>query len=257
MINPIELENDELYFADESYMSVSRYKKFKRCELGGIEPWGKPSDAMLIGSYVDDYISGILDKFKLDHPEIISTRGATKGELKADFKKADEICKFIDNDIVFSQFLSGEKQSVMTGEINGIPFKCKMDSYSKGMAISDLKVVRTVTDSKGNYIDFVTSWNYDTQLACYQEICFQNTGERLPCYICAVTKESPINSVIIEVPQVYLDMALYDVECNIERYYGIKMGTVEAEGCGTCKTCIEARTETPIISLQDIIEGVM
>jgi hypothetical protein len=243
------------YFEDDEYMSVSAYKKFKRCELGGLTPWGKPSDAMLIGSYVDAYVEGTLDQFKDEHPEIVSTRGTTKGELKADFKKADEICKYIDNDEVFSQFMSGEKQTILTGNIGGVPFKCKMDSYCKGIAINDLKVMRTVTDSRGNYIDFITSWGYDTQLACYQELVRQNFGTQEPCYICAVTKENPINSVIIEVPQVYLDIALYDVECNIERYYGIKMGTVEAEGCGTCKTCIEARTETPIISLQDIIEG--
>ena len=250
------LTNDN-YFEDTHYMSVSSFKKFQKCELGGTTPWGTPSDAMMVGSYVDAYIEGTLDKFKADNPQIISSRGATKGELKSEFQKAEEICRYIDADTTFSQFMSGEKQTIMTGEIAGVPFKIKMDSYSKGIAINDLKVMRSVTDSKGNFIDFITPWGYDTQLACYQEIVFQNTGEKLPCYICAVSKTNPINSVIINIPQTFLDRALYNVECNVKRYYDIKQGTVDAVGCGTCATCISTRKSTPIISLQDIIEGVV
>jgi hypothetical protein len=32
-------------------------------------------------------------------------------------------------------------------------------------------------------------------------------------------------------------------------------GEVEPVGCGKCSVCIEARTETPIISMEDIVEG--
>jgi len=245
------------YFEDDKYMSVSAYKKYQKCELGGLTPWGKPSDAMMVGSYVDAYIEGTLGQFKDEHPEIISTRGVTKGLLKAEFVKATEICDYIDANPTFSQFMSGDKQTILTGEIEGVPFKCKMDSYSKGIAINDLKVMRTVTDSRGQFYDFIQPWGYDIQLACYQELVLQNTGEKLPCYICAVTKESPINSVIINVPQVYLDIALYKVQENIKRYYNVKMLKELPVGCGICKTCIEARTDTPIISLQDILEGVV
>lgn len=248
------LTNDN-YFEDKHYMSVSSFKKFQKCEVAGKEPWGEPSDAMMVGSYVDAYIEGTLDKFKEEHPQIISSRGASKGELKSEFQKAEEICKYIDADKTFSQFMSGDKQTIMTGEIGGVPFKIKMDSYSKGIAINDLKVMRTVTDSKGNFYDFITPWGYDIQLACYQEIVRQNTGEQLLCYICAVTKESPINSVIINIPQSFLDRALYNVESNVKRYYDVMQGNVAPTGCGVCPSCISARKTTQIISLQDIIEG--
>lgn len=248
--------NNENYYDDDEYMSVSSFKRYQKCELEGMQPWGEPSDAMLVGSYVDSYVEGTLDKFIADNPQIISSRGATKGELKSEFQKASEICKYIDNDRVFKQFMSGEKQTIMTGVIGGVPFKIKMDSYSKGIAINDLKVMRTITDSKGNFYDFITPWGYDLQLACYQEIVRQNTGEKLLCYICAVTKETPINSVIINIPQVFLDRALYTVESTIQRYYDIKMGKIEPQGCGICPTCIKNRKKSMIISLQDIIEGV-
>lgn len=285
---------NENYFETDEYMSVSAFKKLKRCEVDGLEAFGNPTDSMLIGSYVDAYIEGTLEQFKKDNPQLFTTKieihedsvgmvkeidpsyitrnDTFKGdklaeakrlfphcfnittELKSDFVNANEICKFIDNDEVFSQFMSGEKQTIMVGEIAGVPFKIKMDSYSKGIAINDLKVMRTVTNSQGEFYDFITPWGYDIQMACYQEIVRQNTGEQLPCYICAVTKETPINSVIVHIPQDILNRALYTVESELPHLYDVKMNKVEPIGCGKCKSCISRRKSTPIISMSSIIE---
>lgn len=250
------LTNDNYYEEDE-YFSVSSWKKYNTCEVNaklGVYN-GLPTTALLVGQYVDSYIEGTLDKFISEHPEIISSRGETKGQLKSDYKQAEEICRFMDNDKRIQQFLSGDKQTIMSGKISNVPFKIKMDAYSKGIAINDLKCLRTVTNSKGEFYDFVTQWDYDIQLACYQEIVYQNTGEKLPTYLVVVTKESPINSVIVNIPQDYLDRALYCVESTIEHFYDVKLGKVDPVGCGTCHTCIENRTETPIISLYDIIQN--
>ena len=257
MINPKELLTDKLYFADEKYMSVSTFKRFKKCEIEALEPWGEPSDAMKVGSYVDSYVSGVLDEFIEEHPEIISSRGATKGELKSEFKKAEEICDYIDNNKLLQSFFSGDKQMVLTGEINGVPVKGKLDFYSKGIAINDLKVLRTVTDNNGEYYDFISPYGYDLQLAVYSELVRQNTGEILPCFICAVTKEKCINSVIVKIDQVFLDRALYVVESNIQRYEDLRRGRITPIGCGVCDSCISQRNSTPIISLADLIEGVV
>ena len=243
------------YYEQDEYMSVSAFKRFRKCELEGLATNDFKSDAMLIGSYVDAFIEGTLNRFKEANPEIYASRGKNTGGLKEGFKNADAICEFIQKDRVFSQFMSGEKQTIMTGKIGGVPFKIKMDSYSPHIAINDLKVMATVTDRKGDYYDFITPWGYDIQLACYQEIVRQNTGERLLCYICAVTKEKPINSVIINIPQNLLDRAFYTVESEIQHLYDVKMGKVEPIGCGKCDTCIAMRNSTPIISLGDLIEG--
>ena len=243
----------ENYYESDEYMSVSQFKKLRKCELDGKDLNFVMTEAMLIGSYVDSYIEGTLEQFKIEHPEIFLSRGTSKGELKSEYKNADLICQFIDKDPIFSQFMSGEKQTIMTGEISGVPFKIKMDSYSNGIAINDLKVMRTVTDSKGKFYDFVTPWGYDIQLACYQEIVRQNTGEQLPCFICAVTKETPINSVIVNISQDYLNRALGVVQTEIQHLYDVKMEHVEPVGCGICNTCIANRTETKIISLEDLI----
>ena len=255
MINPKELSTDELYFADNTYMSVSRFKSFEKCELGAMSDKEYTSTAILIGSYVDAFISGTLDLFTEQHPEIFSSRGATKGELKADFKGAEEICQKISNDRIFKQFLSGDKQTVMTGIIGGVPTKVKIDSYAKGKAIVDLKIMSSITNRNGEYYDFITLWGYDLQLAVYQEIVKQNTGEQLPCFIAVATKENPINTAIVYIPQVVLDRALYRYESQVERFYKVMQGEVEPDGCGKCSACIGKRLETPIISYEELIGG--
>ena len=255
MINPNGLSTDKEYFADEHYMSVSRFKAFEKCEVGAMSDEKYESTSMLVGSYVDAYISGTLDDFIQEHPEIISSRGKTKGELKADFKVADEVIAKISNDTVFQQFLSGDKQTVMTGEISGVPFKIKIDSYSPDKAIVDLKVMASITKRDGSYFDFITPWGYEVQGAVYQEIVRQNTGKQLPFFIAVATKENPVNTAIIEIPQVILDRALYRVESQVERFYQVMQGEIEPIGCGVCSACIKDRKETPIISMEDILEG--
>jgi len=255
MINPPDLASDKLYFADTHYMSVSIFKLFEQCQLRGLKGYSEPSTSMLVGSFVDSYVSGSLDEFIQEHPEIISTRGETKGKLKSEFKKAEEICKKIDSDRILQMFLSGEKQQVFTGNINGVPWKIKVDSYSKGKAIVDLKIMQTITNNQGEYIDFISKYGYDVQLACYQHIIEQNTNEKLPCFIAVATKEDVINTAIIEIPQIVLDRALYRVESRVADFYKVMQGEIEPVGCGKCNVCVEARTETPIISMSDIVEG--
>ncbi len=246
------------YYNDTEYMSVSLWKRFNQCELKGLKPFEPATDAMLLGSYVDAYVEGTLEEWLTKHPEVISSRGATKGQLKSEFKQADKICQFIDNDPVLKQFLNGQKQVIFTGEIGGVPFKGKLDSYHEHTAIADLKVMAKITDRNGKYIDFITPYGYDIQMAVYQELVYQNTGEKLPCYICAVTKENPINSIIVKIPQVYLDRALYQVESTAQRYYDIWKGKIEPVGCGVCDVCIANRKETNIITLSDILgEGLI
>ena len=244
----------ENYYTEQEHFSVSSFKRIDKCELDGTKGGDYPtSTAMLIGSYVDSWLEGTLGKFKEENPEIFSTRGETKGQLKSDFKQADEICDFIKNDKNLSKFLSGEKQTIMVGEIEKVPFKIKMDSYHPNRAIVDLKVMRTITDNRGKYVDFISMWNYDIQLACYQEIVYQNTGVRLPCYIAVVTKETPMDSAIIQIPQSILDQAMIYVRAKIVDYWGLLHGEREPEGCGHCATCKTLRKVTPIISMRELM----
>lgn len=252
----LEVTKDN-YFENTGHLSVSKFKRFLRCEKNGLSEYGNPTSlALLVGSYVDAYVEGTLDEFVDKHPEIISSRGKTKGELKSDFKQADEICDFIDNDSNLQDFLGGEKQKIMVGEINGIPYKIMMDSYDEGIAISDLKIMKSITNRDGSYYDFIEQWGYNFQASIYQEIVRQNTGIQLPFFICALTKEYPINSAIIQVDQDTMDRALDIVKENSPRFYDLMNNLAFANGCGKCGTCISSRKVTPIISMETLRGGV-
>ena len=221
----------ENYYSQEAnkhYMSVSQFKDFAgtfgkmRCEFYAMEKLkGKWTDQktlpLMVGSYVDSYFEGTLDTFKEENPEIFATEGA----LKAPYKKAEEIILRIERDEYFMRFLSGEKQRIMTCNLFGCNWKIKMDSYIPGVAIVDLKVMASITKPHWirdfGYMDFIRYWGYDIQGAVYQEVVYQNTGQRLPFYIAVATKEDEPDIRIIQVTQPYLDEALNTVESNMSR----------------------------------------
>src|SRR5699024_6875315 len=130
-----------------------------------------------------------LEKFCAEHPEIVSSRGASKGQLKAEYQAANGIIDRISRDKMMMKYLSGESQKIMTGEIASVPFKIKMDRYHPGKCIVDLKIMKDFSSQYSQElkrrIHFIEYWWYDYQLAIYQEI----EGNRLPVYIAAATKE--------------------------------------------------------------------
>ena len=132
--------------ADERYMSVHQYLDFaghmgiRGCESRAMailkrEYVKEKTTPMLVGSYVDSYFEGTLDKFKAENPEIFTQ----KGELKANFKQAEKMIARAEKDKKFMAYMSGEKQVIMTGYLFGCDWKIKMDSYIPDKAIVDLK----------------------------------------------------------------------------------------------------------------------
>ena len=193
----------ENYFSNHYYLSYSRFSRFLSCEAMAFSDYkSKPSVAQLVGSYVDAYFSDELEEFNTEHPEIFNSR---TGDLKTDFKDANRLIERIKSDKMLMHYMSGEKQKIMTGEILSVPFKIKIDSYLKDEAIVDLKVMKDFSDvwstAYNSRVNFVEAYNYDIELAIFQEIVFQNTGKKLPCYLVCVTKEDPADIGLFEIPQ--------------------------------------------------------
>lgn len=257
---------EENYYGKEAnlkYMSVSQFKDFNgtygkmACEFAAMEKlherWmPEKSTALLVGSYVDSYFEGSLERFKEENPELFTQRG----ELKSSYKKAEEVIARIERDDYFLKYMSGEKQRIMTGEIDGVDWKIKMDSYIEGVAIVDLKVIESITKLKWvpdiGYLDFVRYWGYDIQGAVYQEIVYQNTGKRLPFYIAAATKENEPDIRIIQITQNYLDEAMQVVKTNLPRIIRVKNGETKPDKCDTCDCCRHNRILTRPISINDL-----
>lgn len=240
MTEPKTLLTKENYKDNHYYLSYSRFSKFLDCEAAAFADYKtEPTVAFLVGAYVDAYFSNEMPEFQAAHPEMYNSR---TGELKKDFIKADEIIARIEQDPLLVHYMSGEKQTIMAGEIEGVPFKIKMDSYLENEAIVDLKIMKDFnkvwSTAYKAYINFVEAYDYDIELAIFQEIVRQKTGGKiLPCYLVCATKENPPDIGLFEIPQEALDKALQTVKNNLPRYLQISQGKVAPHRCEKCAYC--------------------
>jgi hypothetical protein len=246
----------ENYYSSEAnmeYMSASQYKSFLECEAGTMaringEYEEEKSTALLIGSFVDNHFSKTLDLFKAQNPDIF-LKG--KPELKSEYKHAEYIIARIERDTMFMKYISGEQQVIKTGEIEGVPFKTRIDSYHPGKAIVDLKVMRDFEPvwKAGLKLTFIEAWGYDIQGAIYQAI----EGNNLPFFIAAATKEKPEPDIaLISIPQDRLDYCLNQVKGNVQRFADIKKGLIEPVRCEKCPWCRSTKVLTQIVDYLSI-----
>ena len=263
--------------ANAEFMSVSQFKDFMRCEAmamekikGGYET--PKSQALFLGSFVDEMLTGtkksqvkfIVENFEnifqkssryIKIPErdrLDFVRGefdelfkAENGKPYAEIVQALGTIERIKRQPLMMEHFKSKHQVIMTGEIAGVPFKIKMDNYKPGKFISDGKYMSSLR-SPNLFEPMVKYWGYDIQGAVYQEIVYQNTGERLPFFLDIATKEKPSHLAVAEIKQYDLDEALETVKRKAPRFQAIKNGEIEPERCEEydCVFC----TETAIIT---------
>lgn len=223
-------------------MGSSQFKSFLSCEARTLaeirgEYMRESSTALFIGSYVDAHFEKTLDVFKAHHPEIFTRNG----ELKSEYRHAEYMIQRVERDEKFMQFMNGEKQKIFVGEIAGVPFKIKVDSYHPGIVV-DLKCMKDFAPvwnpEKQQREDFITHWGYLYQGAIYCEIVRQNTGNQPLFYIAAVTKEKPEPDLdIFHIDQDALDEVLDEVISLAPRFQKIKNGKLSPQRCGDCPYC--------------------
>lgn len=257
----LPMPTEENYYTNEMsqlYCGASQFKDFcgyplkPGCEERALATirgdWRQDeTKALLIGSILDALWEGCTaEELVVRFPDCVSTRGVTAGQLKAEYKQAIELYQRTLKDAKFRQFMSGEKQTIMVGEIEGLPFKIKMDSYIVDKAIVDLKTTQDASmdfryfiPDSGQRLPFFLAYGYDTQLAIYQNIAYQNTGKKLPCYIAAIDKKSHPLPMIIQIEQSLLDKALEEVKRNAEKIIRLKKGEIDPIRCenGACDYC--------------------
>lgn len=243
------LLNNENYYtreANEVFWSASQVKAFLECEAKAMatirgEYEQEPTTALLMGSYIDAYVEGLQSfaAFNEAHPEIYKRDGT----LKAEFARAKTMVDRMERDPVFMDYLTGEKQQILTGELFGLPFKAKLDVYRPGERIVDLK---TVKDLEPVYVRgqgrlaYYDAWNWPLQMAIYQAL----EGHQLPCFLAVVTKEDPAGLDLVEIPQWRLDAELEFLASIMPRLDAIKSGVIEPERCEHCAYCRESKVIT-------------
>lgn len=250
----------ENYFSPENnlkYMGSSQFKEFASCEARALarirgEIPESSSTALLVGAYVDAHFEGTLGIFKAQHPEIFKRDGS----LKAEYEQANISIARAESDEFFMKFMTGEKQVIMTGEIEGVPVKVRIDVYHPGKAIVDMKCMKDFkpiwSDEERAKLPFVEAWGYDIQAAFYQEIESQKSGRRIPFIIAAVTKEDSPDLAVISIPQDRIDNTMFTVRGSIQRYDDIKKGLVEPERCEHCDYCRATKKLTKIVDYREV-----
>lgn len=251
--------------ANWEYMSVSQFKNFVKCEemtmaeLRGeyIRP---PSDALLLGSLVDEMLTGtkksqvkfinenFSDLFQKSSPlnkiedrvafieENLSDIFGTIYKPFSDVTKAyGAVCRVKEQPLMM-HYLSGKHQTIMTGEIAGVAFKIKMDSYKPNEFIADLKYLKSLK-SPNLFDNVVKYWGYDLQGAVYREIVRQNTGVILPFYLVIVTKDVVPRVAVAEVKPWNLDESLEYVKAKLPHIAEVKQGKIPPIRCDECDYC--------------------
>lgn len=252
---------NENYFSDwaeKNYCGSSQLKRFVACEAHAMAVLdGKWEDekttSLLIGSYVDSWMSDELVEFCQSHPELYKKDGT----LKAEFIKAEEIIEKIGNDEMFMKYISGDNQTIMTGDIEGLKFKIKIDSWHKDKNVCvDLKVLKDFMPiwneelhEKQNVIDY---WKYTWQAAIYCEIIRQNTGVMPKFFNALVTKEKEPDLAITNIPEDVILENLEIVKSYIPRIIELKNKKAEPIRCEKCDYCKATKKINKIIDYRNL-----
>lgn len=240
--------------ANKAYWSASFVKSMLDCparalaELRG-EYVRQDSTALLVGSYVDAHFEGTLDDFQAQHPEIYKRDGT----LKSEYILANDMINRAEQDDVFMNYMDGEKQKILTGDIDGIPFKAKFDVYKPGVRIVDLKTtkdMRPMYKPEHGRLSFAEYWNWPLQLAIYQHL----EGHKLPAYLAVITKENPPDIEIIEIPQHILDAEMAALKSQLPYFDAMRKGIVEPVRCEHCAYCRATKKIKVPVLLDELME---
>lgn len=246
--------------ANQEYTSVSQFKDFLACEAAAYaklkgEYQEEQTEPFLLGGYVHSWNDNSMEEFKIKSPELFSTRGASKGELKAEFKIADKMIETLEKDKLCMMALEGQKEIIMTGTLFGVKWKIRIDvlNLEKGF-FTDLKTVKDFNrlwdgTAKVTFIEF---YGYLIQVAVYQEIIYQNTGKKLQPYVVAVTKEKVPDKAVLKFNQDELDFELEKVRAHMERIVQVKLGLEKPIRCGKCDYCKSTKKVTKIIHYSEL-----
>ncbi|MGN1327989.1 MAG: PD-(D/E)XK nuclease-like domain-containing protein [Clostridia bacterium] len=243
--------NNENYFskeADWEYMSVSQFKLFEECEAKALatikgQEDSTQKEAFLEGQLFEELVSGDAKLFIAKHPELISSRGATAGQLKSGYAKVLAAAKKFNSQKFFTDIIGKcEKQTILVGEFCDIKVKCKLDLFDrKTNSIYDIKCMKDFKESWDKsekiYKPWYYTYNYVLQLAVYKEIVKQNFDNPKEVGLLAATKEEIPDIQALCFSKELLDLELEKFKRNINRYNDIKLGKIKPNFCGCCDYC--------------------
>ncbi len=256
-------------------MSFSLYKRFKKCEaeamayLNGELPEEKETNKnLLVGNYLHTYFESEqahTDFIEENKKELISSKGNTKGKLKSDYRLADKMIKALNQQELFKGVYQGKKEVILTGELFGMSWKVRVDCLHVPEDDSDVAYFCDLKTSKNLHAKFwnndlhewqpcVTAYNYDLQMAIYQEIIRQNYGMTFAPFIFGVSKEDVPEVMGIEFKQAELDEPLSALETDVPHIIRLLKGEEEPISCGRCDYCKVHNQLTGFVDIDSLLD---
>lgn len=239
----------------KAYMGYSQFKDFEKCPVMALAKingeYEEPkTEALLFGSWVDAHFSGEEQQFIEENKDKLYS--PKTGKLYAAFNDVQKVIDFIENytnsdgDKILLRYWQGKNQVIMTGTINEVPVKIKIDSYFPGKAIvdgkcmKDLEEVWVKRDGFNVKLNYIEAYDYPMEGAIYQEVERQNSEDhkQLPFILNVVTKEEITNAELVRIDQEILDKRLEYFKEKAPRYQRMKLGLENPIGCGVCPVCI-------------------
>lgn len=272
---PMKLTADNYYSheTDWQYMSVSLFKDFEKCEARALaklkEDWKPVSSPvpLLVGNYVHSYFESAKshqDFIEENKKELITkpTKNDPNGHLRAEFKGANSMIQTLQADDMFNYFYApGDKEVIVTGEIDGYLWKGKIDSLvlDKGY-FCDLKTVDDIHKRHFNINvavpNFIYDREYDLQMAVYQELIKQTFGVFCKPYIFAVSKQTPPDHDAFKFEGMTDKYAMQDDIRKIKElqphFWKVMTGEVAPISCGKCDYCRETKTLSSFTNASEI-----
>ena len=268
----------ENYYQDKEYLSYSRMKQFLKCPARALAvedgEWTESRDEtpLLLGNYVHSYFESqeAHEAFlKENGDKLISKAGKTKGQLKKDFLIGDSMIASLKDDPSFNRLYHGsstekvEKEMIVYGEIEGVPFKGKLDSVNLTQGyFADLKTMKSIYDMEWNAelrrkvptaVNNILGFGYHSQLAIYRELLKQMTGDEFRPIIVAVSKEEVPDKEVIRIDEEWLEEGLEQVKETIKEVWNVIQHKVEPTGCGHCDYCRSRKKLNSIVTLNNLI----
>lgn len=196
------------YFSVEAgaaYISNSQLGMWKKCPakaaavIAGEWEYAQTED-MLAGSFADVSLTtpDRLEFWLESHPEIVSSRGPSKGQLKAKFQAVQAAVDKVTDTPKALDMLQGagvQNQVILTGEIDGNKYRGMVDAINVDKReIIDLKCMANLHDSVWDgaaRVPWYQGWGYWRQAAMYRELAAQTYGGVFSFSLLAVSKQAP------------------------------------------------------------------
>lgn len=266
------------YYQDKEYLSYSRMKQFLKCPAralaveGGAWIESRDETPLLLGNYVHSYFESqeAHEAFlKENGDKLISKTGKTKGQLKKDFLIGDSMIASLKDDPSFNRLYHGsstenvEKEMIVYGEIEGVPFKGKLDSVNLTQGyFADLKTMKSIYDMEWNAelrrkvptaVNNILGFGYHSQLAIYRDLLKQMTGDEFRPIIVAVSKEEVPDKEVIRIDEEWLEEGLEEVKETIKEVWDVVQHKAEPIACGHCDYCRSQKKLNIIVTLNNLI----